>query len=89
MKKRTNKDQKFIDSINKTLAYVSLKDFSEEYIKGLAFTLELYLTQNGLYRGFRYLRQHEVREGELPGIRYDDENNFNFENTNPFRREYL
>lgn len=34
--------------------------------------IEAILTESGNYRGFRYLNQSEVPEGELPGIEMPD-----------------
>lgn len=37
---------------------------------GVIALLENVLHETGSYRGFGYLRQHEVPEGELPGVQW-------------------
>lgn len=64
---------------------IALSTCSPEGRKGMMLVLEEVLHSTNNYRGFGYLRQKDVPEGELPGI-VDVENGFEF--PDPTRVQY-
>ena len=90
MSKKTMSVAKFLDTMNSCLKNstcdVAVRD-------GMLFALEHVLFETGNYAGYRYLLQNEVPEGELPGVRYDEDGNIlpyetRFLDTDGSRRHY-
>jgi hypothetical protein len=69
MPRKTVKIEKIIEMGNNIL----MGDFGNSWFRsGVKLMLENILHDSGTYRGFRYLAQEEVPQGELPGINYRD-----------------
>ena len=70
LKSHEIKVETFKDRINEMLAVSTV---SKDMRKGLMHALETMLFATDNYKGFRYLDQSEVPDGELPGIKYIDD----------------
>jgi hypothetical protein len=69
MPRKTVKIEKIIEMGNKVL----MNDTHDpEFRSGVKLMLENILHESGTYRGFRFLTQEEVPQGEAPGIHYED-----------------
>lgn len=68
MAKKTLKVEELKNTINNSLANSVT---GQEFRRGLIFVLEDVLFATGNYGGFKYLKENDVPEGELPGVRYD------------------
>ena len=68
-KRKTVKVDELIDQANLMLR-VSTCD--PEVRQGIINFLEHFLWETGNYKGFRYLLQEEVPEGEKPGVVYEN-----------------
>lgn len=90
MARKTIKIDEFRDVINNSLA---THTGGVEYGEGLIAALESALRLANQYHGFRYLEQHEVPDGELPGIYWVEDADGNtdpvFANTNSTRVHYF
>jgi hypothetical protein len=82
--KKTFKVDTLRDLINKRLTY---REGSAENRQVYIEVLEMVLHSCDAYHGFRYLEQHEVPEGEKPGIYWDNGTPI-FENTDRTRVFY-
>lgn len=73
--RKTIKVEDFKNTIN-----AMLKDTvcPEDVRRGLIASLESVLLETGNYNGFKYLLEHEVPEGQLPGINYEVNTSGNF-----------
>lgn len=89
MARKTIGIETFLAKINYSLA---THTGGVEYGEGLVAALEEALRLADRYRGFRYLEQHEVPEGQLPGIYWEEGQQGRqeavFLNTNPTRVQY-
>lgn len=63
-------------------------EMSAAYRQGIAEVVSSILMDTDNYRGFRYLRQHEVPVGHAPGMRESDNYDERFADTDPTRIEY-
>jgi len=69
MPRKTIKIEKIIEMGNKILQ----DDIHDpEFRSGVKLMLENILHESGTYRGFCFLTQKEVPQGEAPGIHYED-----------------
>ena len=68
MSRKTLKINEFTTSINELLA---THTENQSYAEGLISALEQALRMTDQYHGFQYLEQHEVPEGQLPGIYWE------------------
>lgn len=89
--KKTINVKSVVESLNEVFA----KSICDHNIRiGQISVIEQILHKSGNYKGFRYLLQHEVPVGELPGVRYDSNGEIlpypeRFNNTDPTRVEFF
>lgn len=73
--------------VDKANAMLSDSKMSPDFRKGVMVMVEAILSESNNYDGFRYLREHEVPDGEKAGIIFDPVN-FNHEYPDETRRQY-
>jgi hypothetical protein len=90
--KKTFNVQDLIDQTNICLTHGSSNPEDIQRRHGMRELLEFVLHETGNYKGYRFLEQHEVHTGCLPGIHpkiYEgDVGNGRFLNTDPTRVKY-
>ena len=68
-KRKTIKVEELVDFCNMLLAKSTAPSV---YRNGVMVVVEHFLHETENYKGFRYLLEAEVPEGQLPGINYHD-----------------
>jgi hypothetical protein len=88
MASKTIKVELLVEQLNKTLRTYVEKSTNLDGIEGQRVFLENILMSTGNYKGFFYLTEDEVPEGERPGIRNESTAN-RFIDTDCNRVKYI
>lgn len=82
-RRKTFRVRSLLDSVNYSLACSTCESAVR---RGMASVLETVLLEANVYAGYRYLEQHEVPKGQLPGIVREADGNCEF--PDPTRRHF-